>query len=102
MPDLFCHFLFLPGGRKQPLNQGGVISETESLRLGDEATGFAVSLDPSPLCEVWHFPLETVSQSEKGLEKTVQGNVLLFSWRFSLRPGEKKKISLRLSASGMG
>ena len=98
------HFLFLPGagGRRQPLNQGGVISETESLRLGDEAAGFTVSLEPSPPCEVWHFPLETVSQSEKGLEKTVQGNVFLFSWRFSLRPGEKKKISLRLSASGMG
>jgi alpha-amylase len=98
------HFLVCPGsgGKNQPLNPGGVIPQTDSLCLGDGSTGFAVSFDSSPVCEVWHFPLETVSQSEKGLEKTIQGNVLLFSWRFSLRHGEKKKISLRLTASGMG
>ena len=98
------HSLFLSGGKEQnqPLNPGGVIPETGHLGLRDDATGFTVSLETAPDCEVWHFPLETVSQSEKGLEKTAQGNVLLFSWRFSLRPGEKKKIFLRLLCEGMG
>jgi alpha-amylase len=97
------HSLALPGeGGMRPLNQGGVIPETDRLRLNDDSTGFTVSLEAGPAGEVWHFPLETVSQSERGLEKTHQGNVLLFSWRFPLRPGEKKKISLRLLAEGMG
>ena len=88
------HSLFLSGGKgqNQPLNQGGVIPETGHLGLRDDSTGFTVSLETAPDCEVWHFPLETVSQSERGLEKTGQGNVLLFSWRFSLRPGERKKF----------
>jgi alpha-amylase len=102
--DETLHFMTEPGGggKRLPLTRGGVISETEGVRLGDDASGFTAALDAGTPAEVWHFPLETVSQSEKGLEKTVQGNVLLFSWRFALRPGEKKKISLRLTAEGMG
>ncbi len=98
------HSLSFPGdgGQIQSLTQGGVIPETENLRLRDDSTGFTVTLETAPVCEIWHFPLETVSQSEGGLEKTVQGNVLLFNWRFSLRPGEKKKIMLRLLGEGMG
>jgi alpha-amylase len=96
--------LFLSDGKelKRPLNQGGVVPEADHLRLRDDPTGFTVSLETEPVCEVWHFPLETVSQSESGLEKTIQGNVLLCSWRFSLRPGEKKKIFLRLLCEDMG
>ncbi|MBP1719467.1 MAG: 4-alpha-glucanotransferase, partial [Deltaproteobacteria bacterium] len=96
--------LFFPGAkdRNLSLNQGGVIPEADHLGLRDESTGFTVSLETTPVCELWHFPLETVSQSEKGLEKTIQGNVLLFSWRFTLRPGEKKKIFLRLLCLEMG
>ena len=98
------HSLFLSGGKERslPLNQGGIIPEANHLGLRDDGTGFTVSLETAPDCEVWHFPLETVSQSERGLEKTVQGNVLLFNWRFPLRPGEKKKIFLRLLCEGMG
>jgi alpha-amylase len=64
--------------------------------------GIEVALDVAPMSELWHFPLETVSQSERGLEKTFQGIVLLFSWKFALRPGEKKKISLRLACKATG
>jgi len=98
------HSLFVPDGkgrRISHLDQGGVIPEADHLGLRDEETGFTVSLETAPVCEFWHFPLETVSQSERGLEKTVQGNVLLCSWRFVLRPGEKKKIFLRLLGAEM-
>jgi alpha-amylase len=103
-PDESRQSLLLPGARAEsrPLNQGGIVPETEQAELIDDETGFAVSLEAAPAAELWHFPLETVSQSEGGLEKTAQGNVLLFSWRFLLRPGEKKNIFLRLSAKGMG
>jgi 4-alpha-glucanotransferase len=103
-PETGLPALVLPGNREDfPVpDSGGVIPATESLTLRDGSSGFAVSLEASPAAEVWHFPLETFSRSESGPEKSVQGNVLLFSWRFPLRPGEKKKISLRLSAEGMG
>jgi alpha-amylase len=103
-PEENRHFLFFPDAKNRtlPLNQGGVIPATDHLGLRDEATGFTIALETAPVSELWHFPLETVSQSEKGLEKTTQGNVLLFSWRFTLRPGEKKKIFLRLLCAEMG
>jgi 4-alpha-glucanotransferase len=75
----------------------GILSTVENVRLRDEAVGFEISMDIYPQSELWRFPLETVSQSESGYEKTYQGSVLLFHWRFQLKPGEKKNLSLVLS-----
>ncbi len=93
------NLLFSPGFREgfPHLDRGGVLREIESFRMRDEVSAVEVALEVEPSGELWCFPLETFSQSEKGLEKTAQGSVLLFSWRFSLRPGEKEKIFLRLS-----
>jgi alpha-amylase len=79
----------------------GVLSEVESVRLRDESIGFEVALDVAPTSQLWRFPLETVSQSERGFEKTYQGTVLLFHWRFSLKPGEKKRLPVTLSCGGI-
>ncbi len=78
-------------------NRIGILQDVECLRMRDDISAVEVTLEPEPVADLWRFPLETVSQSEMGLEKTGQGSVLLFSWRFSLRPGEKGKIFLRLS-----
>ncbi len=79
------------------VNRAGILQEIETFRMRDEFSAVEVVLETEPAAELWRFPLETVSQSEKGLEKTAQGTVLLFSWRFSLRSGEAKKVFLRLS-----
>lgn len=79
------------------LVSSGMLPEVESLSLRDEGLGFEVSLDVSPAAQLWRFPLETVSHSEEGFEKTYQGSVLLFHWRFSLKPGEKKILPMTLS-----
>jgi len=79
----------------------GVRPELESVRLRDESMGFEVSLDVAPASQLWRFPLETISQSESGPEKTYQGTVLLFHWRFSLKPGEKKRFPFSLSCGGI-
>ena len=79
----------------------GVLSELESVRLRDESLGFEVSIDVNPASQLWRFPLETISQSESGPEKTYQGTVLLFHWPFSLKPGEKKRFPFSLSCGGI-
>jgi len=79
----------------------GVLPELESVRLRDESMGFEVSLDVAPASQLWRFPLETISRSESGPEKTYQGTVLLFHWRFSLKPGEKKRFPFSLSCGGI-
>jgi alpha-amylase len=96
------YFLF-PGLKvdDRRLCSSGALSEVEGVRLRDESVGFEVSLDVAPTSQLWRFPLETVSQSESGFEKTYQGTVLLFHWRFSLKPGEKKRLPLALSCAGI-
>jgi alpha-amylase len=74
----------------------GVLPEVESVRLRDESLGLEVSIDVAPASQLWRFPLETISQSESGPEKTYQGTVLLFHWPFSLKAGEKKRFPFSL------
>ena len=79
----------------------GVLPEVESVRLRDESLGFEVSIDIAPASQLWRFPLETISQSERGPENTYQGTVLLFHRRFSLKAGEKKRFPFSLSCGGI-
>jgi hypothetical protein len=96
------HFLF-PGLKVEDrhLCSTGEIPEVEHIRLRDESAGFELSLDLSPRGQLWRFPLETVSQSEKGLQKTYQGTVLLLHWPFSLKPTEKKTLGIALHLEGI-
>ena len=96
------YFLF-PGQNVEDrrLVSSGALTGVENVRLRDEFSGFEVSLDVAPQSQLWRFPLETVSQSESGLEKTYQGTVLLFHWRFSLEPGAKKRFPITLACGGI-
>lgn len=96
------YFLF-PGQNVEDrrLVSTGALTGVENVRLRDEFSGFEVSLDVAPQSQLWRFPLETVSQSESGLEKTYQGTVLLFHWRFSLEPGAKKRFPITLACGGI-
>jgi hypothetical protein len=49
-----------------------------SLRRPDGAT-LAVRYDPEPRA-VWEYPIETVSKSEQGLDRTVQGHAVTPLW----------------------
>ena len=49
--------------------------------------------------DLWEFPLETVSLSEEGFERTYQGTVLLAHAKISLQPGQ---VWLRSWRIGVG
>ena len=48
----------------------------------------------------WRFPLETVSGSEAGFERTYQGSCLLLQWLLKLPPGESVDIELEWTYRG--
>ena len=60
-------------------------------------------LDPSVRLQVcwafdktarlWYFPLETVSDSERGMERTYQGVSLTFLWPVRLLPRSSWSVS---------
>jgi alpha-amylase len=96
------HFLF-PGLEvdDRRLCSSGAIPEVEHFRLRDEAEHFEVSLGLSPKGQLWRFPLETVSQSESGVQKTFQGTVLLLHWPFFLKPEESKSLGIQVALEGI-
>ncbi|MDD5593330.1 MAG: DUF1926 domain-containing protein, partial [Candidatus Margulisbacteria bacterium] len=76
----------------------GVLENIKLIKIVDEWKGFGVLLALDKPANFWRFPIETVSQSESGFEKTYQSSVLLPNWKFSLKPNEKwnTKIVLRI------
>ncbi|MFH1684588.1 MAG: alpha-amylase/4-alpha-glucanotransferase domain-containing protein, partial [Candidatus Margulisiibacteriota bacterium] len=69
-----------------------------SLKLVDEWSGFDVLLEMSKPALLWRFPIETISRSEAGLEKTYQSSAVVPGWKFRLGPKDswKVKITLRI------
>ena len=59
-----------------------------AVRLVAEPLGIDVTLRPKPACELWRLPIETVSQSERGFERSYQGTALVFVWRAQVGNGE--------------
>lgn len=64
----------------------------------DDVNGHAIKVDFDIPTDLWEFPLETVSLSEEGFERTYQGTVLLAHARVSLQPGQVWVRSLRVES----
>jgi alpha-amylase len=70
----------------------GALEDVPAIALVNQVNRFAVTLrfgDARPT--VWRFPLETVSMSEAGFERTYQGSVLAPIFRLSLGPSEESR-----------
>jgi alpha-amylase len=79
-------------GMREPGQQSGV----RSLLAVDEHTGLEIAFATSWPAEVWRFPVETVSQSEEGFERTFQGCAVLFLWRGGLRREAAQELRITL------
>ena len=65
------------------------IGEAQGVRrfsVTDPASHLRVSWVLSAAARLWHFPLETVSDSERGLERNYQGVSLTWLWPLALPP----------------
>lgn len=67
------------------LDSRGVFAATPSLSLVNRANLFSAKLDFGASVDVWHYPIETVSNSEAGFERTYQGSVMVPRYPLSLR-----------------
>jgi alpha-amylase len=69
------------------------------LRFGNDDAGVAVEMAASPPARLTWFPIETVTNSEAGVERTYQGSALLCRWPMRLAPGEATSTVLRFAVS---
>lgn len=61
--------------------------QTQFIRR-DHGHGLNIKIQFDLPTDLWEFPLETVSLSEEGFERTYQGTVLLAHSRITLQPGQ--------------
>ena len=86
-PDRYYRF---DNSTERPLL--GTIGERKNVRvvsLFEEWLGLEVRLGFECPFTLWHFPIETVSSSEAGFERTYQSSVVLPIWSFRLEPGDE-------------
>lgn len=87
---------------KQLLASEGVDENVSEVILADEWSKIRVEIDASLPARLYRYAVETVSQSESGLERTYQGTCLIPAWRLTLAAGEKREIQVRLGIVDIG
>ncbi|MGP0628758.1 alpha-amylase/4-alpha-glucanotransferase domain-containing protein [Nitrospina sp. 32_T5] len=90
------------GSERPRMNSEGELEKAGSFGLRDEAFGFALLLESQAKARWWWYPVETVSQSEEGFERTYQGSCLLNLNALQLNAGEKVETvwQLKLRVEG--
>jgi alpha-amylase len=70
----------------------------KSLPVSELTFLFAV---PEPPSAIWHFPLETLSQSEEGYDIIHQRMCFLPHWKFALSGRKKFSLTIKLKAENV-
>lgn len=68
----------------------GEFFKVKVIEMIDEWLGIKITLRTEPEMDLWHFPLETVSQSEGGFERVYQHSVLFPNWKLNSYPWKCK------------
>jgi hypothetical protein len=81
-------YYLVPGRTLQnrQLNSHGRTANVDSFGLVDEWLGISTIFYFERPAVVWRMPIETVSQSEDGMERVYQGSMILPSWQIKLLP----------------
>ena len=74
----------------------GESRDVSEIQLVDEWVGMKVVLKMDRNCNLWRFPIETVSLSESGFEKIFQGSCLLLYWPLDLDSREQFRLTVEL------
>jgi len=66
----------------------GEIKDIGEVIIKNYLEGFNIILKFTPKATVWRFPIETVSQSEAGMERTYQSSAVVPNWKLKLEPNQ--------------
>ncbi len=84
------------GDQALEMNARGELDDVTAFSLNDAWQNLGVDFEISEPTSLWHYPVETVSQSEGGFERTYQGTALALASRFHLEKGATKKFAVQL------
>ncbi|MDP2311932.1 MAG: DUF1926 domain-containing protein [Pseudomonadota bacterium] len=93
-------FLETAADQRTPLTEAGDHPEVTSIALVDENRGYRVILTFHTPAHLWHYPIETVSRTPRGLAPVFQGICLLAWWPIELWGQERRRIDISMSLEG--
>lgn len=73
----------------------GELESLQTIGIKDHWLDIDLSLNFSRPAGVWRLPIETVSQSEDGIERVYQSSVILPYWDLELMPGEEWDVQIK-------
>ncbi len=85
------------GDAKQKLREEGTQTGVSQIGMRDDWSNFEVTIKSLDPVDIHRFPVETVSQSESGFERTYQGSCITLLREVNLPPGESLKFTIDLS-----
>jgi hypothetical protein len=96
--DADDRYYTINGGRLSDglMKSEGELNDVEKFALNDDWFKFKIKFLNSRAASVWRFPIETVSQSEGGFEKTYQGSCILIHWDITLSGNKSIELGIEL------
>ena len=91
-----CSIVFNGENKKYGLSETLQRNKIEALEMRDKLCGFSLKISVSDPCRIWHFPIRTVSQSEKAYELNYQGSALFPALELELGVGEEKRVGFTI------
>jgi alpha-amylase len=88
-----------PDTSNRHLASRGIVGPLGAVTLCDDYARLRVRLASSVPFELWRFPVETVSQSEAGYQRTYQQSALYCHWCVRLEPGRSFAVRLTLACA---
>ncbi|MDD4013412.1 MAG: DUF1926 domain-containing protein, partial [Candidatus Omnitrophica bacterium] len=92
--------LFDGEGEGCRLDESIEAQDTVKVEIADSEKHLSWKLEISEKCRAWHFPIQTVSQSEKAYELNYQGSCIVPCFSLMLEPGKLREISLKMKLIG--
>jgi hypothetical protein len=97
-------YYIIPGHELEDrsLGSSGTVEAVREISLVDRRRNLQLTLSWQQPALLWRMPVETISLSEAGLERSYQQSLLLPRWDFHLAAGESRDLNLQLHLSGAG
>ncbi len=72
-------YYLLNGNERKFMDATGSLEGSDGIKLVDEYFGIKLQIKPDKKMDLWYFPVNTVSQSEAGLDLLYQGSCIIWS-----------------------
>lgn len=91
-------FYYIPEGevlKDNRLDATAQDIDCKEIAIRDEIGGIEINFKFSRPCQLWRFPIYTVSSSESGFELGYQGSVFFPNWKFELSPHDSWHVKMK-------